>query len=118
MLWLRASAVKARRTNSAKKKYSIRAHMPGLPPGQSPELRNNQSQRKLSSRRECPGRIDGVKVYGLAVVQSFKVQVFKVRLERETSTFREFSKRRNVRDSRIEELEPAIRDERGSEAIE
>ena len=44
--------------------------------------------------------------------------MFKVRLERETSTFREFSKRRNVRDSRIEELEPAIRDERGSEAIE
>jgi hypothetical protein len=32
--------------------------------------------------------IDGVKVYGLAVVQ-LKVQVFKVRLERESSTLRE-----------------------------
>jgi hypothetical protein len=57
--------------------------------------------------------IDGVEVYGLAVVQSSR---FK--LERETSTFREFSKRRNVRDSRIEELEPAVRDDRWSEAIE
>jgi len=32
----------------------------------------------------------------------FKLQVFKVRLEREISTFREFSKRRNG--ARIEEL--------------
>jgi hypothetical protein len=32
----------------------------------------------------------------------FKVQVFNVRLERETSMFREFSKRRN--DARIEEF--------------
>ena len=69
--------------------------------------------------------IDGVKVYGLAVVQSsrFKCSKFKEdagafksfkpfnrcapfksfrnsRTRMETSTFREFSKRRNVRDSR------------------
>jgi len=55
----------------------------------------------------------------LTPVQRSKVQVFKVRLEPETSTFREFSKRRNG--ARIEELahcnEPTVRDVRWSEAI-
>ena len=54
--------------------------------------------------------IDGVKIYRLAVVQSSKVQVFKVKLEREPSTLRELSKRGNVGGTRNQgaasEVEP------------